>query len=171
MVLLKFNYIMILVAIIKSAIIFFFNYLIRTPYIGPRPARIKKIYSVTAEDTIYAIKCLFRDIPIKIFISFVCLGFTFFSFCIKVTESSVPVENNPFLYYQNCFWYILITTVTVGYGDIRIFSHLGYIISLFCMVWSSLCISATLVILVNTFNLSSKEEAALTTQNRIESNL
>lgn len=53
----------------------------------------------------------------------------------------------------------------------RIFSHLGYLILLFCMIWSSLCISATLVILVNTFNLSSKEEAALTTQNRIEGNL
>lgn len=73
-----------LISIIKSAILFLANFLNTTPYIGPRPNRIKKIYSVTAEDTIYAVRCLFRDMPIQIFGSFVCLGFAYFSFCLKV---------------------------------------------------------------------------------------
>lgn len=80
----------------------------------------------------------------------------------------MPVEGNPFIYFGNCFWYVLVTATTVGYGDMRILSHIGYIIAIISMVWGTLIMSCILVILTNTLTLNSKEEEALSSQRRIE---
>jgi hypothetical protein len=68
----------------------------------------------------------------------------------------------------NCLWYTLVTGTTVGYGDMRILTHLGYIIAIVSMVWGTLIMSCVLVILTNTLRLNSKEEEALSAHRRIE---
>lgn len=68
------------------------------------------------EGTIYAIRCLFKDFPIKIFVGFFVIGELYFSYSLKITESNAPILNNPFQHYQNCLWFVLMTNTTVGFG-------------------------------------------------------
>jgi hypothetical protein len=62
---------------------------------------------------------------------------------------------------------VLVTATTVGYGDMRILSHLGYIIAIVSMIWGTMIMSCILVILTNTLTLNTKEEEALSAQRRI----
>ena len=96
------------------------------------------------------------------------MGYAFFSFAFKITESGVPVDGNPFIYYENCLWLTFITNTTVGYGDVRIFTHLGYIVGVCCMIWGTLVMSCILVVLINTLSLNSNEVEALTCIKRVE---
>jgi hypothetical protein len=102
------------------------------------------------------------------FIAFYLAGYFFFSFAFQITESKIPVDSNPFIYFSNCLWFTFITATTVGYGDIRNFSHVGYILNIICMIWGTLLTSCILVILTNTLTLNSKEEEALSSLKRVE---
>jgi hypothetical protein len=95
----KANYLILIVTIMKAIGILLTRCLINSQYMYPRASRIKKIYSVSAEKIIYAIRCIFRDHPIKMFFSYFIIGTTFFSFSLKVIESGVPAPGNPFRYY------------------------------------------------------------------------
>lgn len=144
---------------------------INSRYMMPRASRIKKLYSVNVADTLYALRCIFRDEPMKMFCTVFIVGNAFFSFTIKITESSIPVISNPFIYYENCIWYVLTTTTTVGYGDIRLYSHMGYLFNVFATIFGSLCISAILFLVTNLLSLNSKEMGGLTALKSVNSEI
>ena len=91
-----------------------------------------------------------------------------FSFAVKVTEGSLPINPNPFKHYENCVWFIGITTTSVGFGDITVFSDAGRILSFFCAIWGSFNVSIIVVLLINTLSLGPKEKKSLVTMNKID---
>jgi hypothetical protein len=166
-----FNHIVIIFTVFKNSLLIFLRILVNTHYLTARGKRLKKLFSIAQSQEMYAIKCIFKEAPFKMFIGLFMFGFLFSSFTLSVTESKVPIEFNPFVYFQNCVWFTFITLTTVGYGDLRPYSHLGYIMSVFCMVWGTLLTSCTLVILTNTLTLSSKEEVSLSSLKRMEKDI
>lgn len=95
----KINYVILIITILKNIIVFLTKIIINSPFAGPRPNRIKKIYSVRSGSSIYAIRCIFREVPIKMFVGFFLIGLIYFSFSLQVTEAGVPLHKNPFIYF------------------------------------------------------------------------
>lgn len=95
----KINYIILIFAILKNIIVFLSKIIINSRFVGPRSNRVKKIFSVHSGSSIYAIRCIFREVPIKMFVGFFTIGVIYFSFSLHVSESGVPVHNNPFVYF------------------------------------------------------------------------
>lgn len=54
---------------------------------------------------------------------------------IKEFESNTGVEENPFNFYWNAFWVIVLTITTVGYGDVYPITHFGrLVVSVACFI-------------------------------------
>ena len=83
------------------------------------------------------------------------------TFALKIVEADVPVNNNEFHYYQNCFWFIGISLTTVGYGDTHAVSELGYIFVCMCCVWSTFNNSVVTFLLVSNLSLKQNEQKSL----------
>lgn len=66
---------------------------------------------------------------------------------------------------------MLITTTTVGYGEIRPFTHFGYCFIVLATIFGSLCISGTIFILLNALTLDPQEQAGLTAYRRVSCHL
>ena len=148
------NHILLLMAIFLSGLQLMFGIFLNTLYNNPRAKRVCQIYELSHNDQeLYTFKCLFKDRPIPIFTSIFISGWIFFSFAIKVAESSVPIARNPFIYYQNCFWYIGVTATTTGFGDITVKSDIGAFVSICCSVWGTFNVSIFFVLLLNMFRL------------------
>lgn len=81
----KVNYFVLIIAILKNIIMFLYKIIINSHFVGPRPNRVKKIYSVHSGSSIYAIRCIFREVPIKMFVAFFLIGLIYFSFSLQVT--------------------------------------------------------------------------------------
>lgn len=81
----KINYVVLIFALLKNIIVFLSKIIINSSFFGPKPNRVKKIYSVHSGSSIYAIRCIFREIPIKMFGGFFLIGIIYFSFSLHVT--------------------------------------------------------------------------------------
>lgn len=93
------NHLIIIVTILKNIYFVFTRYLINTRYLEPRGKRLKYIFSVDISQELYAVKCIFKESPIRMFIVFYLTGFFFFAFSFQITESKASIESNPFRYF------------------------------------------------------------------------
>ena len=93
------------------------------------------------------------------------------TFALKIVEADVPVNNNEFHYYQNCFWFIGISLTTVGYGDTHAVSELGYIFVCMCCVWSTFNNSVVTFLLVSNLSLKQNEQKSLQLLKNIDNTL
>jgi hypothetical protein len=168
---LKVNYILVIITLVKNILLLFIKMTINTHYFGPRSKRIKKIYTVSVLEEVYAYRCIFVENPIKMVGCFYLTGYLFFSLAFQITESAVPIDNNPFIHFENCLWFTFITNTTVGYGDVHLFTHLGYVVEVFCLIWGTLIISCILVVLINTLSMNTKELESLSSLKRVDSQL
>ena len=66
---------------------------------------------------------------------------------------------------------MLITITTVGYGEIRPYTHVGYCCIVMATIFGSLCISGLVLILINALTLNPKEQSGLTAFKRVSSHL
>lgn len=165
---LKVNYLLLLGGMLKQLLLLVPNLLVNSYYYQPRSRRIIEMYSLSVPHYLYAFKCLFKDVPIRLFVSLFVVVLLYFSFAIRVVERGIPIAQNPFEFYENCIWFIAITVTTVGFGDFIVRSSVGYAILVFCVLWGTMNISSMVVILVNTLTLNSKETEALQILGRIE---
>ena len=67
----------------------------------------------------------------------------------------------PLNHYLNSLWLIIMTITTVGYGDISPNTVLGRMIAVISAMWGAILISLIVVVTVKLFDLSKKEEQAL----------
>jgi hypothetical protein len=79
----------------------------------------------------------------------------------------VPIHRNPFLYYENCFWYSGVTASTTGFGDVTVRSDIGVYVTFFCGLWGSFNMSIMVVLILNTLNLSEAERKSLATSTKV----
>lgn len=104
---------------------------------------------------------------------FISLGISiiYFGCALRIAESPLTRENAPqyggLHSYWNCFWNIIITMTTVGYGDYFPLTHVGRTIMVFVCIWGVSSCSIMVVTLTNTLNCSSLENRAITVLDRL----
>jgi voltage-gated potassium channel Kch len=59
--------------------------------------------------------------------------------------------------YFNCWWEVLMTITTVGYGDIMPFTTIGRLIIMVAAIWGAFLMSLMVVVLESIFNLPINE--------------
>jgi voltage-gated potassium channel len=69
----------------------------------------------------FSVKCILKEYPLRALIIIFCLLLFVFGHAIKITESPLALVEHPvamdFTKYLNCFWCIIVTMGTIGYGD------------------------------------------------------
>lgn len=83
------------------------------------------------------------------------------------TESGTN-KNDYFKGFINCFWFMVVTMMTVGFGDGYPLSHVGRIISLFACILGTLIVSLMVVSLQNTSALTIAEMRVYNEVDRLE---
>lgn len=110
-------------------------------------------------DFSYALKCMFKDHPLKLICTLYFLIAGIFAYMIYLAERQLLFQNNGSFQadtctdYPNALWLILITTTTVGYGDYYPQTPLGRIIILFVAIWGTLIVSIMVVVVSNTLSM------------------
>lgn len=161
------NYLLCLAAILKNITLFFPATLSCSIYLQPRSRRICTIYDLRHR-FLFAVKCLFRDAPLRLLSLSSLVAWLYFSLALRVAERSVPLPDCPFDYFENCLWYAAVTMTSVGFGDLGLRGEFGQMLACLCILWGSLAISASLVVLVNTLGLTPKEAESLLVLRRVE---
>ena len=87
---------------------------------------------------------------------------TMLAYMLKLLSQPIFIsDSNPFHNFGNCFWYVIITMTTVGYGDIFPETTLERIVG--CMI--AICGNVVVALIVSFFqdktNLSNEEKNAL----------
>jgi len=137
-------------------------------YYGARADRICKMMGKQS-GYFFSLKCLFISKTLRILIFITILTCIIFAYILKIIEGPVYLlsnkndnENNH-MKYLNCFWTILVSMTTVGYGDYFPKSVLGrFIISI-------VIILGTFIMALNINNFQSKTD--LNDQDRNSLNL
>ena len=129
-------------------------------------------------DVGFLVKCEFQRRPytfvIASFLSFVIL----LGFLVRTYESTYfrkdlsadnPLASNSFFtLFLNCFWYMVVTMMTVGYGDGYPLSHFGRIIALLGCLIGTMMTSLMVVSLSNTSALTIAETRVYIQVDRME---
>ena len=107
-----------------------------TIYANTRASRVCRLYGCVS-DAFYAARCLMKESPLTC-VSFLWMfSVIIFGHALRICES----PNNDVLgdvnfdSYYNCWWNIIITMTTVGYGDIFARTILGRIIIFIVAIW------------------------------------
>lgn len=113
-------------------------------------------------DYSYALKCLFKDHPLKLICIFYMLSASIFAYLVYIAERKLLLTTgndnaSACTNYQNALWLILITTTTVGYGDYYPQTPLGRVIILFVAIWGTLIVSIMVVVVSNTLSMEKTE--------------
>lgn len=79
----------------------------------------------------------------------------------NILEHNIPSISNKFKYYENCVWFTIVTTTSVGFGDVKPLSHYGYILSFICSVFGTFIMSLILIIAILNLRLDQKENETI----------
>lgn len=130
-------------------------------------------------DVGFLIKCEFQRRPYIVVIGAfltitILLGFlirtyesTYFRLA-KDTTNGVEVTQDFFKLFLNCFWFMVVTMMTVGFGDGYPLSHFGRIIALLGCLLGTMITSLMVVSLQNTSALTIAETRVYTQVERME---
>lgn len=115
--------------------------------------------------------------PIKNYISNHPFGFMFLSFIISMfffTHVTLILERNPLKNEESVLegwpdglWYIMVTMLTIGYGDIVVQTFFARIIIIFLVIWGNLWSSIFLSAIYPYLQLTTREEKAYNQINRM----
>lgn len=130
--------------------------LIASAYTEPRAQRMCAIYGVEAS-LMFAVKALMVNYAWNV----VALSVLIFTLVSSVTLRLFErIVQNQFYHITTSMWNILITSTTVGYGDIYAMSHTGRLIAVLVAFWGAFLNSLLVYALNSTFQFNSSEEKA-----------
>ena len=126
-------------------------------------------------DVGFLIKCEFNRRPYIVVITSFLIVTILLGFLVRAYESTYYREtpngiiiNDYFKLFFNCFWFMVVTMMTVGYGDGYPLSHLGRIIAFIGCVLGTMIVSLMVVSLQNTSALTIAEQRVYTEVDRTE---
>jgi hypothetical protein len=118
----------------------------------------------------FAVKSLLRSKPFTFMITVALLFLIVLSTATKIIEGPVyaklvsdgqdPGTLKDFRSWSNCFWYVLVTMTTVGYGDYTAKTNLGRVLSIINAVLGNLILSLLILSLQNSLDFIRNEEKA-----------
>lgn len=163
------NEILILFSLMKLPLILR-TILSNTTWFTNRTHRVCDMYACE-RDFLFVIKCFMQTSPYKIILSAMIGSIFLFGFAVRICESPLYRSDDelPLSYesYLNCFWNIIITMTTVGYGDYFPKTHLGRIVIFMVSIWGIFNMSMMVVTLTNTINTSVFENKAIAVLKRL----
>lgn len=125
-------------------------------FASPRATRLCKMYGCDG-GKFFAIKSIMNESPLYVVILYFIMSLFLLGHAIRVCEETY---NEAFGYYWNCFWLIIITMTTVGYGDLFPRCLPARIVILVTCIWGASLVSLLVVALTNTFNMDISESKA-----------
>lgn len=126
----------------------------------------------------FAVKCILNCFPFRFLIVF-ALSVTFgLAYLAKIIEGPVclmfpknDLENvMDFRYLSNCFWYILVTMATVGFGDYYPRTNLGRIIGLIAAFTGTIMVSLLIIAMQQALQLSTMQYKTVDFVDRLKCN-
>ena len=136
-----------------------------------RAQRVCKLNGTSAS-TMYAMRCLMKEDPIKAFLILLIVGILLFAFCLRIFERPMSqYTGDPgmdFSDFENAMWCVVLTMTTVGYGDYFPVTEPGRIVGFLACLWGVLVVSMMVVTLSNMLSLESGEDKAFMLLRRLE---
>lgn len=116
-----------------------------TEFMNPRSQRICDQYGCDATP-MFAIKCLAKSNPFtSLGISMIVTTFIF-GFQLRIFEMPLDdVTGFNFKYLQTCYWNVIITLATVGYGEVYAESFFGRLVAIMISFWGIFYVSVLVV--------------------------
>jgi len=139
-------------------IYYLFRFLLYTSkYMEPSSDRLYKSFHFNS-NYIFSIKAYFQAKSLQTYLTTILILVISMAYLIRIFEKEIqPVLGN---YYQS-LWYMLITQLTVGYGDLVAKSDEGRIFSFIACVISILMLSLLTISVSNLMNMSQNEKNCL----------
>lgn len=111
--------------------------------------------------SMFAMKAIMKQRPYTIIFSSLIVTVSILGYCIRLFESD-PVLNelsgHNYDNFYNCIWNVIITLVSVGYGDLFPKTFFGRIVAVLVCFWGIFFVSFFVVTVSNLITFSSSEE-------------
>lgn len=101
-----------------------------------------------------AFKILYAARPAETLSTVFAISYAALAFAIHVSERDVDATFDD---YNNCFWFIIVTMTTVGYGDIYPTGALGRCIAAVACVWGIVLLSLVITVITDHLSLNGGE--------------
>jgi hypothetical protein len=149
---------------LRSYVIFRF-FISLSRYYDHRSDRITKLFGGEI-GRLFTFKCMMTESPYKI-IFYVTLATTcILSYMLRIFEyaptvideaGTVEFRSTNFFYMSNCLWYIYITFLTVGYGDLFPLTNPGRVLGIVSAAFGTLIMSVLIIVIQDRFKLKPVE--------------
>jgi hypothetical protein len=142
-----------------------------TIYASPRASRICRLYGCE-HNFMFSIKCIMQEKPLRALAFLFIFTVLVFGYGLKLSEQDLMLEqpNSTFdlSEIENCFWCIIITMGTIGYGDYYPKTYPGRVITVFAAI-TGVILSSLLIITLNAYlSMNSDENKAHITLERLK---
>ncbi len=109
----------------------------------------------------YAVKAVMKDKPMSFLLISLFLPMLLGGFCLRMFERPIMEHSGQdFNSLGNCFWNIIITMTTVGYGDFYPVSNFGRVIGMLVCIWGLFIVSIAVTALTNELTFTKNEMKA-----------
>lgn len=132
----------------------------RSIIFSPSGRIVSKMINLIIDDS-FILKTQIEAALVKTCMNIICLVVLTFSFIIHLAERQSPIDcetTGRFSSFGNCLWYILMTILTIGYGDMHAVTIVGRFISIMTGVASLLFFGVLIFIVHRKFLFLNKDE-------------
>eukprot|EP01016_Furgasonia_blochmanni_P032719 TRINITY_DN3374_c0_g2_i2.p1 TRINITY_DN3374_c0_g2~~TRINITY_DN3374_c0_g2_i2.p1 ORF type:complete len:447 (-),score=85.23 TRINITY_DN3374_c0_g2_i2:207-1547(-) len=135
--------------------------LMHAKYFNGSSQRVCLMYAVRPS-VFFVIKSYFKAYPIKMISISLLSSIVYFGYAIRLCERPIMFHVSDFTFdsYFNCFWYVIVTMTTVGYGDYYPRTVLGRAIAFMICIWGVFIVSMMVLTLSNLLNMDNLEAKA-----------
>lgn len=126
-------------------------------YYSDKADRVSKMMGYHL-NTFFSIKCLILKHPIRMLGVITILLITMLAIMIHIVEGPI---NQDYRGLYNCFWNLLVTMFTVGYGDMYPRTSLGRLIIVLCAFFGIILISLITISLQRSLALKDRERTVI----------
>lgn len=125
----------------------------------------------------FALKAEMKKRPYTMLVIVTCIAMAICAFCVRTFEYGIFDSNsnatnlkgdNDLQNLQNCFWLIIVTMVTVGYGDMYPKSHFGRFVVIIASILGMLLVSLIVVSLAVLTEFTDEEKKAYNVIKKIQ---
>jgi hypothetical protein len=132
----------------------FRSFLYQSSFMDPESKKICRMYNFES-DIFYCLKSMIKNSPLKIYFFSLVIFVFIFSYSIRIFERVIEIYD--FDNYWNSIWYVFITMLTVGYGDLTSKTNEGRIIVMISCAVGCFLISMMIVAVTNIFTFNINE--------------